>query len=496
MSSPTQQEGSTGPLTHRRWTAALPFLVGVAPLLYIWAGNASSVDAGDALPMVAVVVGVTAIGMAVLFALTGSVERASLTLAVAWLPVGSFGWQLAWLRTFNAGLEATTLLVLELSVIAVLVVLIWSTPVERFVRFLTVATALFCLTTIPGIVAGSELLGSPIRAVDGVAADGPDIYYIVLDGYGRDDVLDRWYDYDNSPFLDGLRGRGFYVADNSYSNYSMTYLSLAATLNMDYVPEELPYDYPAAERLVEDAAVIHALQRHGYQYVAFETEFWVTADAPLADVVYARGPFESEFERVVVEASLLGSVLPARGRHEVVLNTFADLADVAERPEATFTFAHLLVPHPPFMFRADGEVLPYTVDLSAGFEPGPYIEQLRFVNDRVMEMVDAIVAASDQEPVIIIQGDHGPQAFPYAPPAERYWERHGILNAMLLPDAARRLVYPSITPVNTFRVLLAGMFAEDLPLLDDRVFYNWYVSWDASYPGDHLRLFEVTDQLP
>ena len=494
--STDHQERSVRWHAHRRWTAALPFLAGAAPLLYIWAGNASTVDPGDVLPMLGVVLAVTGSGLAILLVLTHSIERSSLTLALLWLPLGSFGWQLAWLRTFNAHLESQTFLIVELSIIALLIAVVWRSEVAMFARFLTLAAALFCLTTIPGIVVGASFPHASVRSAGGMPADGPDIYYIILDGYGRNDVLKGWYDYDNDSFLDALRRRGFYVADNSYSNYSMTYLSLAATLNMNYVSEELPYDYPAAKHMVEDAAVIHALQGHGYEYVAFETEFWLTADAPLADVVYARGPFESEFERVVVEASLLGTVLPARGRHETVLNTFADLARVAERSEATFTFAHLLVPHPPFMFAADGTVLPYTVDLSAGFEPKPYVEQLRFVNDRVMEAVDAIIAASDQPPVIIIQGDHGPQSFPYATPAERYWERHGILNAMLLPDAARRLVYPSISAVNTFRALLDGMFGDDLPLLDDRVFYNWYVSWDASYPGDHLHLFEVTDELP
>ncbi len=65
-------------------------------------------------------------------------------------------------------------------------------------------------------------------------ANRPDIYYIILDGYGRSDVLQRYYDFDNAEFLEGLRHRGFYVADKSSTNYPYTAHSLSSSLNMRY----------------------------------------------------------------------------------------------------------------------------------------------------------------------------------------------------------------------------------------------------------------------
>src|SRR5688572_21587798 len=63
----------------------------------------------------------------------------------------------------------------------------------------------------------------------------PDIYYIILDGYGRADVLQNEYGYDNSVFLNSLRDLGFYIADCSLSNYAQTQLSLASALNFNYI---------------------------------------------------------------------------------------------------------------------------------------------------------------------------------------------------------------------------------------------------------------------
>ena len=36
----------------------------------------------------------------------------------------------------------------------------------------------------------------------------PDIYYVILDGYARGDVLEQYYGHDNAPFLDALREAG------------------------------------------------------------------------------------------------------------------------------------------------------------------------------------------------------------------------------------------------------------------------------------------------
>ncbi len=63
----------------------------------------------------------------------------------------------------------------------------------------------------------------------------PDVYFILLDKYGRSDALEDFFDYDNSDFIEGLEDLGFWVADCSRSNYAFTVMSLSSELNMDYV---------------------------------------------------------------------------------------------------------------------------------------------------------------------------------------------------------------------------------------------------------------------
>jgi len=63
-------------------------------------------------------------------------------------------------------------------------------------------------------------------------AQHPDVYYIILDAYPSSDFLRRRNKFDNSAFIDGLEKRGFYVADDSTSNYPLTLPSKASSLNM------------------------------------------------------------------------------------------------------------------------------------------------------------------------------------------------------------------------------------------------------------------------
>ena len=63
----------------------------------------------------------------------------------------------------------------------------------------------------------------------------PDIYYFILDSYGRSDLLASNFKYDNSAFISDLEKMGFYVADCSQSNYPRTDVSLGSSLNLDYL---------------------------------------------------------------------------------------------------------------------------------------------------------------------------------------------------------------------------------------------------------------------
>ena len=58
----------------------------------------------------------------------------------------------------------------------------------------------------------------------------PDIYYILLDGYPRRDILKAYYQYDNTPFIKQLKDLKFKVLEGGSSNYTRTNIQCAQYL--------------------------------------------------------------------------------------------------------------------------------------------------------------------------------------------------------------------------------------------------------------------------
>lgn len=58
------------------------------------------------------------------------------------------------------------------------------------------------------------------------------------------------------------------------------------------------------------------------------------------------------------------------------------------------------------------------------------------------------------------------------------WERAAIFNAYYLPVAGLDRLYPTITPVNTFRVIFDTVFESHLGTLEDLTYYS---SWQRPY---------------
>src|SRR5262249_45688605 len=115
-------------------------------------------------------------------------------------------------------------------------------------------------------------------ATAGVPAEPhpPDIYYIILDGYARGDVMKELFAYDNSGFLDRLRAKGFYVASHSTANYCQTPLSLSASLNAIYLDDlvrGLGSDQTELSDFIGRSNVVASLRPWGYRFVTFSTGF-------------------------------------------------------------------------------------------------------------------------------------------------------------------------------------------------------------------------------
>jgi hypothetical protein len=349
----------------------------------------------------------------------------------------------------------------------------------------------------------------PASSVEAAVHPGrrPDIYFIIFDRYGSADAIKRRFGL-TSDLYDWLRGQGFHVPASSHANYRATDFSLAATLNMRYLDELTRRigrdsgDRTPARELIQDHEVGRFLKAQGYTYYQLGSWFGPTHSIRIADHNIALGE-TSEFESVLRDTTILPAIERAFGTgdaahqlsfrervREGTLFELRQLRRVATAPGPKFVFAHILLPHDPYVFHADGSAIP-EAESRATDERDLYAGQLEFANARIREIVGDLLSGPEEDrPVVIIEGDEGPLAcrnvdcVSNTPDYLRI--RLGNLVAMYLPGVDAD-VPDTFTSVNTFRLVFRAYFGADLPPLPDRSF---------TWPDDkHVYDFRDVTQL-
>lgn len=328
------------------------------------------------------------------------------------------------------------------------------------------------------------------------AQDPPDIYLIILDKYTSSEVLAQHFGFDNSQFEAFLRSRGFVVPMHARANYPRTQLALASMLNLDYI-QNLPQHYHLND-LIENNQLAAFLKLQGYRFVFFPTPFKFTshnrnADLQLPPPSEVRGEFRAAWERTTMLPELVGggcALLGCQpGRFRLVPETadlmdwkFERMGELAGGQQPTFVLAHLVLPHEPFLYRADcAHREPYWPP-NAGMVGDKeategYLDQISCTNQKVAALVDSIMARSRRPPVILLQSDHGHGRLGRLPDlryVDRYRlkERMAAFTAYFLPGLDASSIGDSITPVNTIRLILRHYFGADLPPIEDASYWS------------------------
>ena len=348
------------------------------------------------------------------------------------------------------------------------------------------------------IVAACEAQQPPLT-VTTTGAQRPDIFYIVLDAYGRHDALGE---FDNQEFLQALEDRGFYVAAEATSNYRWSHTSITSSMNMSYLAGlgYVPSAY-AGELLNPFGCnrVASTLKRIGYEYIHLKSGYSLTNEAPLADrsvsfrpsgVAIDEGQSRSRgFERALLDTTLLrpiggGLIGPDDDEPydwwvpERTLQMFGYLAGPIQSRAPKFVFAHIVKPHLPATFDQNGNIVAgrsryHSFDDNHDPDvPDAYTGQLIYINSLVLDMIDGIRASNDPDnTIIVIASDHGRPAGGRSVQGgvSGEFNRFAILAAFHMPDNGNSGLYPAISSVNHFRYILDHYFGLGLGLLDDRI---------------------------
>jgi hypothetical protein len=319
----------------------------------------------------------------------------------------------------------------------------------------------------------------------------PDIYLIVLDAHGRTDVLKEEFGYDDSAFIDELTDMGFYVADCSQSNYASTRYSLTSMFQMDYIQLENGKERVPA---LKNTVLLRTLRENGYSILTFEnyasghfdlaedlrlSRHQVSFGTRLGGAVDLSGGL-NEFEKLMLNTSITRlfldtEIIPGFNENALVRLEYYEhylqtkyildtLPEIAKLNSPKLVLVHMLVPHIPHVFTPAGEFR-YPDDPSRN----GYRDNAIFIDQAILPVLREMLAESEEPPVIILMGDHGPPATKFTSPEARMKN----LNAYYVNSNAKSKLYDSITPINSFRIVLNEYFGGDYPLLEDVAYYAY-----------------------
>ena len=320
-----------------------------------------------------------------------------------------------------------------------------------------------------------------------------DIYLLVLDGHANARVLREVFGFDNSAFEEKLRALGFFVPRDMRSNYVQTYLSLASLLNASHLLQ-LSEDAGVTSKdkaiptyLVKNNRAARFLKNQDYKYILFPSAWWAaTANSPLADRQFdaRRGfgfvseVFRTELRLAVWRSSLLRFAVPRDSGSSSVaehfLSTLRGLRDLPADPAPTFTFAHILLPHVPYVVDERCRPLRNPIDDSMEADTpeqrSAYINQVQCVDALVLDAVTALLRQSATSPIILIVGDHGPRftddigfyAHPEKVSTAFVRERFGAFGAFHLPAGGDTVFREPVTLVNVLGHVLRYYFNAEL----------------------------------
>lgn len=326
--------------------------------------------------------------------------------------------------------------------------------------------------------------------VDGAKLENmPNIYYIILDGYARADILEEEFGYDNSAFISYLKNNGFFVGENSRSNYMKTLLSIPSSTNFKYL-DDLAETYGSDSkntkpmvRLTVNNRLFGFLKQIGYSTVSFSAGCGFSA-LKNADYYFSDGFTDNSFVNELLNGTpLIALQKYSRKRYsthyKTLKYTFDKLPDTAKIPSPHVVFVHILCPHSPYVFdengRFTGQSGPFRLDklrLEIDEQKAKYLAQLKYVNKRITQAVDGIIANSRQKPIIVLQADHGIRWPLDDKPGSSSSKdcQFAILNALHLPGFDYSKLDNNITPVNTFRFVFNHYFGTEFEILENKNF--------------------------
>ena len=319
----------------------------------------------------------------------------------------------------------------------------------------------------------------------------PDIYFLLFDAMASSKSLFSQLEVDNAHLDSFLTKKGFYVAANSSANYNWTIHSVSTTFNMNYLPDWIspvmndPKVYFWGSSSILNNSLFSILKKEGYdiknyQPISFDNPDWkgssFFSELRKKHFFYKTLPGRiwrdlfwnySKIDLKIVKQKQLSitkeRILDKQKQFDSTLSLVK--RSCTKDGKQRFVYGHFMIPHEAYIFNENGTLRKPEETIIKNREDAiiGYKKQVKFASSVIKDLVSFIQINNRSNTIIIVAGDHGFRT--ETGNVKGYTFQN--LNAFFFPDKDYSLLYDSISPVNTFRVVLNKYYKSEFPLLKD-----------------------------
>ncbi|MCR5566938.1 MAG: hypothetical protein K6F61_08795 [Clostridiales bacterium] len=338
---------------------------------------------------------------------------------------------------------------------------------------MNIITVVFCVLVVfnfamavPTMIARKQSEMNTVQYTDGNSPEAdsemPNIYYLLFDEYSGYNFMLKYYEYDNSVFIEKLKSKNFSVSYSSYNESVSTETVITNLMNLNYVVDDSWTSYDKSE-VRKNGELYKLLTKHGYKLYSLTDRYGL----PLIDEQ------EGENEAVTISGETLRSILikntvvyPLLSVNRQGLQTTIDSIErfICREEKSRFFISHLLLPHQPFIFDRDGNIIK---NVNTNWKDKKYyLDQFIYATKVMEELIDCILK-HDPDSIIILQSDHSARASTDSDIFKVVFKMEDMTNCFnCVYYMGKPVDIEGLSGVNTDRLLLSMLLDEELPPLE------------------------------
>jgi hypothetical protein len=298
------------------------------------------------------------------------------------------------------------------------------------------------------------------------------IFWIILDEHPSSLILNEAWGYKDTTFRSGLESLGFTVYDSCVSNYNLTPFSIAATtygamlpINGSQLINGLQWNL-LMKRIIQSPVITF-----------FETQGYETRNLSFFDAGYKK---YFMYQGEIINSSVVGMLISKFDNQYPLYQLFYNrkivnsldtlLNSIPNNGRRIFVYAHLLMPHGPYLPLETNSTQRDNPLLDPANEKA-FLRHIGYTDSIILNLLCKGLAnlTPDQRSstMVILQADHGYRFLQKGGKDVQLKTSFGILNAVLWPKNSEAKFYNGMSSVNTFRILFRDLWGIELNALKD-----------------------------